>query len=111
MDNKKDWLMRQVDSFAEGMGYLLSKQSGNSQSEVAFPQENAKKLPFQKELTSLIAANDTRGAAQRLLKLQYAMPEEQFLQLGTWLLLEMKQDSFPNPLTREMLIDVLNKIN
>ena len=46
MDNKKDWLMRQVDSFAEGMGYLLSKQSGNSQSEVVFPQENAKKLPF-----------------------------------------------------------------
>ncbi len=40
--------MRQVDSFAEGMGYLLSKQSGNSQSEVAFPQENAKKIAFSK---------------------------------------------------------------
>lgn len=39
------------------------------------------------------------------------MPEEQFLQLGTWLLLEMKQDSFPNPLTREALTDVLNTIN
>ena len=49
LDNDKDFIMKQVKSFAEGLGYVLGKKR-NGDIEVVFQQENQQKNKFLAEI-------------------------------------------------------------
>lgn len=84
MENESDWIMRQLHAFADGLGYVLAHGSKSGKTAIVFPQAQAEKLPHQAELADLIAKQQYAAGAQRLLKLQYALPEQDFMKLGVW---------------------------
>lgn len=90
MQDESDWLMRQLHAFATGLGYTLSRHKGGT-TEVVFPQDQDQPLPHQVELVQLIDRKAYAQAAQRLLALQFAMTEAEFLQLGIWLYATLNQ--------------------
>lgn len=84
MGQESDWLMRQINDLASGLGYIISRGKGGSESEIIFPQKEEEKLPHKNELQKLIDDHQYSQAAERLLQLRYAMEEEDFLRLGVW---------------------------
>lgn len=90
MQAESTWLMRQLHVFATGLGYTLSRHKGDT-TEVVFPQGQDQPLSHQVELAQLIDRKAYAQAAQRLLALQFAMTEAEFLQLGIWLYATLNQ--------------------
>ena len=84
MTEEDDWIMRQINSFAQGLGYLLAQRKGAAQTEIIFPAKEAQNLPHQAELQRLINQEAYGAAAARLLKLRYAMTEPKFMALSLW---------------------------
>ena len=83
MQDESDWLMRQLNAFAAGLGATLSRNKGGT-TEIVFPQHQDKPLPHQVALMQLIETHAYAQAAERLLALRYAMTEAEFLKLGIW---------------------------
>ncbi|WP_461243436.1 DUF6483 family protein [Secundilactobacillus muriivasis] len=80
-----DWILKQIKQIAYGIGYVLSGGKGNDpQFEVVFPQPDTKALPYQKEIQLLIDQHQYAKAADRLLSVQYAMADADFMKLGVW---------------------------
>lgn len=83
MEDENDWIMRQINSFARGLGVTLSKGKAE-EIEVVFPQKEAEKLPHQTEIEKLLDEKQYAKAAHRILQLQYGLSETNFVKLGTW---------------------------
>lgn len=115
MNDENDWIMRQVNSFAEGLGYVLSRGKGSSQSEVVFPQKQTDTLPYQKEIKSLIDDHKYSLAANKILKVQYAMSEQQFILLGKWFYGTLNADKsdeiYASEISRDAMIAGLTKLS
>ncbi len=92
MQNESDWIMKQIRSFAEGLGVVLSNAKG-TQTEIIFPQKEEQVLPHQAELKNMLQNKQYVSASKRLLALQYAMPEKDFLKLGIWFYDNLNQHS------------------
>ncbi|WP_405076727.1 DUF6483 family protein (plasmid) [Ligilactobacillus acidipiscis] len=84
MGQESDWLMRQINDLASGLGYIISRGKGGSETEIIFPQKEEEKLPHKDKLQRLINNHQYSQAAERLLQLRYAMEKEDFLRLGVW---------------------------
>ncbi|WP_225048040.1 DUF6483 family protein [Lacticaseibacillus kribbianus] len=84
MQEETDPILRQIKALARGLGALLGASGGEPGHEVIFPQEDARRLPYQAELEAAIAAGDLHGATRDLFARRYAVPEAQFVALGTW---------------------------
>ncbi|MCT3398098.1 DUF6483 family protein [Lentilactobacillus hilgardii] len=94
MRDENDFILRQIRAFAEGLGYILSHgKGGQSEAEIVFPEKQEQKLPYQNELQGLIDKKQYADAAKRLLSLQYAMTEAQFMKLGIWFYSELNKYS------------------
>jgi hypothetical protein len=92
--DENDFILRQIRAFAEGLGYILSHgKGGQSEAEIVFPEKQEQKLPYQNELQELIDKKQYADAAKRLLSLQYAMTEAQFMKLGIWFYSELNEYS------------------
>lgn len=92
--DENDFILRQIRAFAEGLGYILSHgKGGQSEAEIVFPEKQEQKLPYQNELQGLIDKKRYADAAKRLLSLQYAMTEAQFMKLGIWFYSELNEYS------------------
>jgi len=83
MQNESDYIMRQIKAFAEGLGYMLSKNKNNTDTEIVFHMDEPL-LPHQFELQQLIDKKQYAAAAKRLLSLRYAISETDFFKLGVW---------------------------
>ncbi|WP_137629344.1 DUF6483 family protein [Lactiplantibacillus daowaiensis] len=84
MAEESDYILRQIHSLAEGFGYLLSRAKDSNNTEIVFPGTSGPDLPHQVELRALIADHRYQVAATRLVKLRYAMTEDQFFKLALW---------------------------
>lgn len=84
MTEENDWIMRQINSFAQGLGYMLAQRKGDAPTEIIFPVKAAQNLPHQDELQHLINQQAYGAAAARLLKLRYAITEPKFMALSLW---------------------------
>ncbi|WP_262315623.1 DUF6483 family protein [Lacticaseibacillus parakribbianus] len=84
MQEETDPLLRQIKALARGLGAMLGASGGEPSHEVVFPQADARRLPYQAELAAAIAAGDLHGATRDLFARRYAVPEAQFIALGTW---------------------------
>lgn len=84
MAEESDFILRQIHSLAEGFGYLLAHAKDSNNTEIVFPGTVGPALPHQAELRQLIHDQQYQQAATRLLKLRYAMTEDQFFQLALW---------------------------
>ncbi|BDR58802.1 DUF6483 family protein [Xylocopilactobacillus apicola] len=84
-NDEKDWIVRQVKSFAQGLGYLLGHGKSNPGSEIVFPKEYSAPLPHQKDLQKLIDQRQYQQSVTEFKGLRYAMEEELYLKLGNWL--------------------------
>lgn len=89
-NEESDWLTRQIRAFAEGMGYLLARDKNGASTEVIFPQKESE-LAYQSELQSYLDQQAYGQASARIFELQYALPTQQFLQLGLWLYRELNK--------------------
>lgn len=78
----KDWIVRQVKSFGEGLGYILSHGKSNGGVEIVLPDKIQKQLPYQNKLHDLIDKKEYCKATTKLKKLRYSMEEEQFVELS-----------------------------
>ncbi|BDR56695.1 DUF6483 family protein [Xylocopilactobacillus apis] len=83
--DEKDWIVRQVKAFGQGLGYLLSHGKSKAGTEIVFPQKDASLLPHQKELQILTNQKKYSKAVVQLKILRYSMEEEKYLELGRWL--------------------------
>ena len=54
MGQESDWLMRQINDLASGLGYIISRGKGGSETEIIFPQKEEEKLPHKDKLQRLI---------------------------------------------------------
>lgn len=109
MTEQNDWIMRQVKSFAQGLGYVLGKGKAQTDNEIVFPQKEAKNLPHQVELQKLIDADNFQQAMLQLQKLRYAMAEEKYIALGNWLYSTLMQRD-PEPINQIHYEWELNKL-
>lgn len=91
MTEENDWILRQINSFAQGLGYILAQRNGDRQAEIIFPVKTVQNLPHQAELQHLINQQAYGAAATRLLKLRYAMTETKFMALSLWFYHKLNQ--------------------
>ncbi|MCH4165440.1 MAG: DUF6483 family protein [Lentilactobacillus diolivorans] len=79
-----DFIIRQIRAAAEGMAYILGHGKSTGRTEIVFPQDQRQKLPHQNELQQLIDQHQYAQAAERLLKYQRTMADQDFVKLGNW---------------------------
>ncbi|MFT8401131.1 MAG: DUF6483 family protein [Lentilactobacillus diolivorans] len=79
-----DFIIRQTRAAAEGMAYILGHGKSTGRTEIVFPQDQRQKLPHQNELQQLIDQHQYAQAAERLLKYQRTMADQDFVKLGNW---------------------------
>ncbi|MCK2073739.1 hypothetical protein ID874_05440 [Pediococcus acidilactici] len=89
LDNDKDFIMKQVKSFAEGLGYVLGKKR-NGDIEVVFQQENQQKNKFLAEIEQYLEKKKYREAIQSFFKLKYELEPGEYLKIGNQLLDKLK---------------------
>lgn len=84
MQEENDVLLRQIKSFAQGLGYMIGKAGGNPGNEIVFPQTDARVLPGQERLEQFLTAKQLPEATRFFFSQRYAMAEKDFMALGAW---------------------------
>ncbi|MFC6315914.1 hypothetical protein ACFQHW_10105 [Lapidilactobacillus achengensis] len=88
MNDENDFLMRQIKSFAEGLGYMLAKKKGAGADDVTivFPDAETSLVSYQQALLQEIKTNNF-DAAYQLLESWRAnrISQRQYLRLASWL--------------------------
>lgn len=84
MQEENDVLLRQIKSFAQGLGYMLGKAGGSPGNEIVFPQTDARVLPGQERLEQFLTVKQLPEATRFFFSQRYAMAEKDFMALGAW---------------------------
>lgn len=83
-----DFVMRQVKSFAEGLGIVLNNRDG-SKSQVVFEQEQGQSGTIEDEINKLLFKKKYDSAVRLVFEQKFILEHDDYLKLAYWLLNEL----------------------
>ncbi|MDM7515125.1 DUF6483 family protein [Lentilactobacillus sp. TOM.63] len=90
MQEDEDFLTRQIRAIGQGLGVAISGKNGGP-NQIVFPKKQAEQLPHQADLKKLIADHQYGEAAERLSRLEFAIPHESYFKLSLWFFTQLNQ--------------------
>jgi len=85
-----DFIMRQVKSFAEGLGVMLNNKDGNK-SVVFFEQEQGQSETIKERLDKLVFKRKYDAAVRMVFEQKFILSKSNYVELAQWLLDKFNQ--------------------
>jgi len=107
MDDNNDFIMRQVKSFAEGLGVVINNKDG-SKSQIVFEQQQGQSGTIKDEINKLLLQRKFEKAVQCVFEQKFIMESDKYVELARWLL--NRFNSAPN-VDEKLKLELINSIN